>query len=157
MQWSEPPFLVSTDKSKLQVDVIHGFLRTSYWSPGIPREIVERGIAGSMCFGVYKDDAQVGFARAISDCATFAYLADVFVLPAYRGRGISKLLMRCIKGHPKLQNLRRWTLATLDAHGLYKQFGFRELHKPERSMEIVDMDLYQRIRSRSYSRVVESQ
>ena len=139
MQWSQPPFLVSTDKAKLQIEVIHGFLRTTYWSPDIPREIVERAIAGAMCFGIYKDDAQVGFARVISDCATFAYLADVFVLPEYRGQGLSKFLMKCIKGHPELQNLRRWSLVTLDAHGLYKQFGFTELRRPELSMEIVDL------------------
>jgi GNAT superfamily N-acetyltransferase len=145
MQWFQSPFVVSTDKARLQIDVVHAFLRTSYWSPGIQREVVERVIAGSMCFGVYKETEQVGFARVISDGATFAYLADVFVLPSFRGLGLSKFLMACIKQHPELQNLRRWILATADAHGLYKQFGFVAVNKPERLMEIVDADVYRRL------------
>lgn len=127
--------VVDTDKQRLDLDVIHGFLATSYWSPGIPREIVQRAIEHSLCFGVYLGDTQVGFARAITDYATFAYLADVFVLPAHRGRGLSKMLMDAIVSHPDLQGLRRWSLTTRDAHGLYVRYGFTPLSAPDRFME----------------------
>lgn len=128
--------LVSTDPARLDLDVIHGFLSgSSYWAFGIPRETVARSIRHSLCFGVYDDDRQVAFARVMSDYATFAYLADVFVLPSHRGRGIGKLMMACITGHPALQGLRIWVLYTRDAHGLYRQFGFKESHCPERLME----------------------
>src|SRR5262245_58214063 len=102
---------VDTDKTRLDVDVIHGFLRESYWAAGIPRDVVERSIEHSLCFGVYVDWRQVGFARVISDFATFAYLADVFVLEEFRGRGLSKRLMDAIISHHRLQGLRRWSLA----------------------------------------------
>jgi N-acetylglutamate synthase-like GNAT family acetyltransferase len=147
MQWSRSPFVTDTDKGKLQLDVIHGFLRTTYWSPDIPESIVRKAIANSLCFGLYHDATQIGFARIVSDHATFAYLADVFVLDAWRGRGLSKFLMECIKAHPELQNLRRWILATADAHSLYAQFGFKPIAKPERLMEIADPDVYRRMQA----------
>jgi GNAT superfamily N-acetyltransferase len=136
-------FTISDDKSRLDLDVIHGYLVRSYWSSGIPREVVARGIEHALCFGVYNGAAQVGFARVITDRATFAYLADVFVLEAFRGRGLSKQLMAFIMAHPELQGLRRFMLATRDAHGLYTQFGFNEVASPSRLMEIVRPDIYQ--------------
>ena len=134
-------FAISTDSERLDIDVIHAFLVRSYWASQIPREIVERSIAHSLCFGVYHliaegEVEQVGFARVISDYATFAYLADVFILENFRGSGLSKWLIECVRSHPDLQGLRRWLLATKDAHALYKQFGFHELAAPERWLEI---------------------
>lgn len=139
---------ISTDHARLDLDTIHGFLsRDSYWAQEIPHELVERAIAHSLCFGVYlldggkgvesktAADVQVGFARVVTDRATFAYVADVFILPAHRGLGLSKRLMEAVTTHPDLQNLRRWILATADAHGLYRQFGFAPLAKPDRMME----------------------
>jgi GNAT superfamily N-acetyltransferase len=127
--------LVSTDPARLDVDVIHGFLSQSYWAAGIPRETVERSIRHSICFGVFDEGQQVGFARVISDRATYAYVADVFVLPSHRGGRIGKRLMTCITSHPDLQNLRLWTLFTRDAHGLYRQYGFQDARYPDRLME----------------------
>jgi GNAT superfamily N-acetyltransferase len=119
---------ISTDRDRLDVDYIHAFLTTSYWSPGVSREIVERAIAGSMCFGLYAPDgAQAGFARVVTDHATFAYLADVFVGEEHRGRGLGVWLVRTVLEHPDLQGLRRWMLATADAHDLYSRFGFERL------------------------------
>ncbi len=137
-------FDISDDKSRLDLDVIHGYLSRSYWSPGIPREVIARGIEHALCFGVYHGGAQIGFARVITDQATFAYLADVFVLEEYRGRGLSKRLMAFIMAHPGLQGLRRFMLATRDAHGLYAQYGFVETANPSRLMEIVKPDVYSR-------------
>ena len=118
------------------MDLIHEFLSTSaYWALGRPRDVVERSIANSLAFGIYHGDRQAGFARVISDYATFAYLADVFVLPEFRGQGLSKWLMEIISQHPDLQGLRRWVLATKDAHELYRKFGFNEMMIPERWME----------------------
>jgi GNAT superfamily N-acetyltransferase len=131
---------ISTDPSRLDLDVIHGFLQTSYWAAGRRRSVVERAIRNSICFGVYADGRQVAFARVVSDCAVFAYLMDVFVVPEYRGRGISKALMRAILEHPDLQNLRVFLLATRDAHGLYAQFGFRPLAEPGVWMAIQDWE-----------------
>ena len=128
----------SADNSRLDLDVIHAFLRGAYWSPGIPREVVERAIAGSLCFGVYGREpgvGQVGFARVVTDRATFAYLADVFVLEAHRGRGLSKQLVAFILEHPGLQGLRRFMLVTRDAHGVYERFGFQPAAHPGRVME----------------------
>jgi GNAT superfamily N-acetyltransferase len=137
-------FLVSTDRARLDLDVIHGFLTNSYWARGIPRELVARSIEQSLCFGVYDGSAaQVGFARVISDFTTYAYIADVFVLESHRGRGLSKALMECIRRHPELQELRRWSLSTRDAHGLYAQFGFTPLKFPDRYMEILRMNRYE--------------
>ena len=138
-------FLISTDTARLDLDVIHDFLATqSYWAGDIPREIVARSIANSLCFGIYDDARQIGFARVISDYSTYAYIADVFVLEAYRGRGLSKALMGMITSHPHLQGLRLWTLRTADAHGLYRKFGFVEPTLPERLMERLDPDIYKR-------------
>jgi len=121
------------------------FLTESYWSPSIPREVVERGIANSLPFGLFDTTgAQAGFARVITDRATYAYIADVFVDQAHRGKALGKLLMQAVMTHPDLQGLRRWSLATRDAHGLYRQFGFRDLAHPERFMEIADPDVYKR-------------
>lgn len=133
---------VDTDKTRLDLDVIHGFLTESYWAAGVPRAVVERSIAHSLCFGLYVDRRQAGFARIISDYATFAYLADVFVLERHRGRGLSKRLMDAIVAHPQLQGLRRWSLATRDAHGLYAQYGFTPLASPERYMERLNPGVY---------------
>ena len=127
--------LISTDPARLDVDVIHGFLSRSYWAAGIPRETVERSIRHSICFGAFDGGRQVGFARVISDRATYAYVADVFVLPSHRGRSIGKRLMACITSHPELQDLRLWTLFTRDAHGLYRQYGFQDARYPDRLME----------------------
>lgn len=136
-------FIISTDKTKLDVARIHHFLSTeSYWARNIPIGIVKKSIEGSFCFGIYHNDMQVGFARVVTDHATFAYLADVFVLDEYRGRGLSKWLMQVIMNSPDLQGLRRWLLATKDAHGLYAQFGFTPLDKPERIMGLKPFDEY---------------
>jgi GNAT superfamily N-acetyltransferase len=140
-------YLVSTDRARLDVDAIHAFLTTCYWAKGIPKETVTRSIENSLCFGVYCGGEQVGFARVVSDYATYAYIGDVFVLEAYRGRGLGKLLMECIVSHPALQGLRRWTLATRDAHGLYAQYGFTPLRKPGRWMERHDQNVYANLNS----------
>ena len=129
-------FHISTDKSLLNFDLIHKYLSAdSYWALGIPAERLERAIENSMCFGIYKNTKQAGFARVVTDQATFAYICDVFVLPAYRGLGLSKWLMQTICEHPELQGLRRWSLATADAHGLYSQFGFTPISRPDNWME----------------------
>lgn len=133
---------ISCDTSRLDIDAIHAFLTQSYWSPGIGRDIIERSIAHSLCFGLFHGAAQVGFARVVTDRATFAYLADVYVLPGHRGQGLSVRLMEEIMRHPDLQGLRRMLLSTLDAHGLYEKFGFRPLRRPERVMEIHNPDIY---------------
>ena len=137
-------YSISSDAALVDVDLIHGFLSQSYWSPGIPRAVVERAIANSLCFGVFKGKEQVGFARVVTDRATFAYLADVFILEAHRGKGLAKALMREIRAHAELQGLRRWLLATRDAHELYRQFDFTELANPSRMMEVHDPDAYKR-------------
>ena len=143
--WSKGDFEVSTDPERVDIDVVHDFLTRSYWAQGIPMETVRRSIENSICFGIYHGRQQVGFARIISDRATFAYLADVFVLPDYRGRGLSRWLMECIVGHPDLQGLRRWMLATRDAHGLYARYGFTAVKKPDRWMELHHPDVYANI------------
>ena len=139
---------IDTDKSRLDLDLIHQFLAGSYWSEGIPKEIVLKSIRESDCFGIYKSGKQVGFARVISDHATFAYLADVFVIPAERGHGLGKWLMATIMKSGQYQNLRRWLLATKDAHELYRQFGFTEA-PPGRVMEIRDGEVYLRLAAQS--------
>lgn len=138
-------FLISTDPALLQVDVVHDYLSNhSYWAAKIPREIVVRAINNSLCFGVYEGNKQIGFARTVTDMATFAYLADVFILPAWRGKGLSKWLMETIQGHPELQGLRRWMLGTRDAHGLYEQFGWSRLNEDasSRIMQRYYKDIY---------------
>ncbi len=128
-------FRLSFDPAELRLDVIHGFLAASYWSPGIPRETVARAIANSLCVGAYAGGAQVGFARVVTDRASFAYLADVFVLEAHRGKGIARAMTRALHDHPELQGLRRWLLATRDAHPLYAGLGWQPLDAPERFMQ----------------------
>jgi len=135
-------FTVSTEKEKLDRGVIHEFLRNSYWAKGISRELVDRSIENSLCFGLYQGDELIGFARVISDKATFAYLSDVFVLESHRGHGVGTWFMECVLSHPDLQNLRRWMLATADAHGLYRRVGFTSLSKPERIMEKLLVNAY---------------
>jgi predicted acetyltransferase len=136
-------YTISTDKSRLDVAMIHRYLsEESYWAKGIPRVLVERAIENSICFGAYDGDRQIGFARVVTDRVVFAYVGDVFVLDSYRGRGVSKQIMQAIRDHPDLRRLRRWHLLTRDAHGLYKQFGFQELEKPEMHMEIRAKDPY---------------
>jgi GNAT superfamily N-acetyltransferase len=135
---------ISNDVRRLDVDVIHRYLATeSYWAPGIPRGVVDKAIENSLCFGVYHRTEQVGFARVVTDKSTFAYLADVFILSAHRGKGLSKWLMKCVVGHEDLQGLRRFLLFTSDAHGLYAQVGFKEAGNPSRIMEILRRDIYQ--------------
>lgn len=136
--------VISTDRSRLDVEAIYNFLTGCYWAKGIPRETVVRSIKNSLCFGVYCQGQQAGFARVISDFATYAYIGDVFVLEPYRGRGLGKWLMECVVAHPALQGLRRWALVTRDAHGLYAQFGFTPLQAPERWMERLDREVYVR-------------
>jgi GNAT superfamily N-acetyltransferase len=136
---------ISTDTERLDREVIYRFLaEESYWSPGIPREVVERSIDNSLCFGVYKEGEQVGFARIVTDKATFALVADVFVLESHRGKGLSKWLMHEVVHHPDLQGLRRLLLLTSDAHSLYAQFGFTEIGNAWRFMEVLRPDIYTR-------------
>ncbi len=147
MEWHRANYVISTDKAKLNFRAIHDFLKNSYWAKEIPFGIMRKSIDHSLCFGVYDAAAQVGFARVITDSATFAYLADVFILESHRGRGLSKWLMQCIMEHPELQDLRRWMLATKDAHGLYAQYGFTPLKNPERIMEFHHPEVYVKMRT----------
>jgi GNAT superfamily N-acetyltransferase len=138
-------FSISTDPARLDREVIHDYLsRFSYWAKGIPREIVDRAVDGSLNFGVYDGDAQVGFARIVTDRATFAYVCDVFILESHRGKGLGVWLMETVRAHPDLQGLRRWVLATRDAQGLYRKTGFRDIEQPVRYMEIIDRGIYER-------------
>ncbi len=140
--WERGDYLISTDRSRLDVGLIHRFLSlTSYWAPGRARDVVQRSIDNSLPFGIYRGNDQVGFARIVTDYATFAWVADVFVLPEHRGQGLSKWLMEVILSHPELQGFRRWVLATKDAHSLYARFGFIALHKAERWMERPDPNM----------------
>jgi GNAT superfamily N-acetyltransferase len=142
VEYRRGDFLISTERARLDVDAIHAYLTRSYWAEGIPRDIVKRSIQGSLCFGVHHRNRQVGFARVISDYATYAYVADVYVLEESRGLGLGKWLMECIRQHPQLQGLRRWSLSTRDAHGLYRHSGFQPLAYPERMMEIFVPNIY---------------
>jgi len=130
----------------MDIDLIHSFLKRSYWAEGISKEIIRRSIEGALCFGVFENDKQVGFARMITDRATFAYLADVFIIEEYRGLGLSKWLMDVILSYPDLQGLRRIMLATRDAHELYKKFGFTPLNNVDRWMHIHNPDVYKEIK-----------
>ena len=136
-------FLLSTDPDRLDLDVIHGFLTACYWAKGIPREVVARSIQNALCFGVYRQARQVGFARVISDFATYAYIGDVFVIESFRGLGLGKWMMEAILRHPQLQGLRRWSLVTRDAHSLYAPLGFTPLKKPENYMELHNPHVYE--------------
>jgi GNAT superfamily N-acetyltransferase len=146
-EWRREAFTISTDPARLDRPAIREFLAGSYWAGGIPQDVVDRAIEGSLVFGLYDGERQVGFARVVSDFATFAYLADVYVLEEYRGRGLALWLMEVIRNHPRLANLRRWMLATRDAHPLYAKVGFTPLSAPDRFMEITDPEIYQRVRS----------
>jgi len=142
MEFQGGEWVVSTDRARLDRDLIHRILAHSYWAEGVPRQVVERSLENSLCFGVFEDGVQIGFARVITDYATYAYLADVFILETHRSRGAARFLMECILRHPQLQNLRRWTLVTRDAHALYAKFGFTPLEKPERFMELHNPGVY---------------
>jgi len=143
-------YLLSDDKNNLQLNVIHGYLTNSYWSQGISRKLIERGIANSLCFGLYlnveknsqSSMQQIGFARVTTDKASFAYLADVFILPTYEKLGLGTALMNFVMQHSDLQGLRRFMLCTRDAHGLYKKFGFTEVESPQMMMQIAKPGLY---------------
>ena len=137
-----PPYEISIDRSRLDVKAIHAFLTQSYWSPGIPLATVSRAVDNSVCVGAYLGAEQVGFARVVTDKATFAYLADVYVLEPHRGNGLSRLMMEAVTQHPELQGLRRWLLITRDAQGLYAKFGFTPLSAPERFMELRKQNAY---------------
>jgi GNAT superfamily N-acetyltransferase len=141
-EWYRGEFTISDDRERLDLKVIQKFLSTeSYWATGRSVETVQRSIDNSLSFGVYRADQQIGFARVVTDYATFAWLADVFVLEDSRGRGLAKWLIEAIISHPQLQGFRRWVLATKDAHELYRRYGFRELHRPERWMERPDPNM----------------
>lgn len=150
-EWHRDGFTVSTDKARLDIELIHRFLAATYWARGIPAAVVRRSIDHSLCFGLYENldggERQIGFARVITDYATFAYLSDVFVLEAFRGRGLGNWLVATILAHPDLQGLRRWSLVTREAHGLYRKHGFTALANPERYMEIADLGIYERAES----------
>lgn len=139
-------YLISTDPSRLDADAIHAYLTTAYWSPGIPKPLVDKALANSLNFGLYHHDKeQVGLSRVVTDYATYAYLCDVYVVESHRGKGLGHWMVECIMTHPDLQNLRRFTLATRDAHGIYAAFGFTGLKAPERMMERHDPGVYQRL------------
>jgi GNAT superfamily N-acetyltransferase len=139
--WQKGEFEISTDPSRLDLDVVHGYLTRSYWAAGVPMDVVRRSIDRSIVFGVYRGTQQVGFARIVSDQATFAWLCDVFVLEEFQGKGLGKWLMECVVTHPELQGLRRFMLATRDAHGLYAQYGFTPV-PDDRYMERRNPDVY---------------
>jgi GNAT superfamily N-acetyltransferase len=145
MTWRRAEYEISTDPARVDRDLTWQFLTNdSYWAPGVPRDVFERSVAGSMVFGIYRGQEQVGFARVVSDRATFAWIGDVFVRDEFRGEGLGKWLMACIVEHPELQGLRRWMLATRDAHTLYEKFGFTPLPDPTRFMTKHDPDVYKR-------------
>ena len=142
MEWTREGFTVSDDPARLDRDVIERFLTGSYWAKNIPRATLDKSLRNSLCFALLEGERQIGFARVVSDRATIAYLADVFVLPEFRGRGLAKWLLTCVLAHPELQGLRRWVLATRDAHDLYRKLGFTPLKRPEIFMERHDPNVY---------------
>lgn len=143
MQWQQSEFIIDTDPNRLQIEAIHRFLsEESYWAQNRTKEQTERAIKNSLPFGVYKGENQIGFARVVTDYATFAYLGDVYILEEFRGAGLSKWLMETIVGYPELQGFRRWILATRDAHTLYEKYGFTPLKHPDRWMEKAAKDAY---------------
>ena len=143
MIWYKDEFVISDDKDMLDTAYIHDYLsKKSYWAENIPMDIVRKSIDGSLCFGIYDKEKQIGFARVVTDKATLGYLADVFVDEKYRGKGLSKWLMEAIMSHPQLQCFRRWMLGTRDAHGLYSKFGFEPLENPQHVMHKYNPDLY---------------
>ncbi len=143
-------FVISTNQALLDIPMIHQFLSTeAYWSIGIPYETVKTASEQSLCFGLYHQSKQIGYARIITDYASMAYLCDVFIIQSYRGQGLSKWLLQCIHGHPRLKKLRRWILVTKDAHGLYNQFGWQLIDHPELWMQIHDNNIYKQISDRA--------
>jgi GNAT superfamily N-acetyltransferase len=146
VEWHRDGFTVSTDPARLDMAATAAFLAGSYWAPEIPESVVRRSVANSIAFGLHDGERQVGFARVVTDRATFAWVGDVFVIEEYRGRGLSLWLMRCVLAHPDLQGLRRWMLASTTARGLYERLGFSPLGHPERFLEIADPDVYRRER-----------
>ncbi len=141
-EWNQGEYLISTDPQRLNLALIHQFLsNNSYWAQGRSLEVVTRSVNNSLNFGLFKEDEQIGFARVVTDYATFAWLADVFVLEQHRGQGLGKWLVQVIIAHPDLQGFRRWVLATKDAHEIYRNFGFRDLKRPERWMERPDPEM----------------
>ena len=141
-EFNRDDYIVSTDSSLLDLPRIHEYLtEEAYWSRGIAFETFQKSVENSLCFGLYHQEMQIGFARVISDFATFAYLADVFVIEEFRGRGLGKWLIKCVISHPEIQELRRWMLITSDAHGLYQHYGFKTLGHPESFMEASGKDL----------------
>ena len=141
-EWTRGDYTISTDPARVDVEAVTAFLARSYWAKGITRDVVERAVAGSLSFGLYHGETQVGLTRVITDYATFAYLADVYVLEEHRGRRLGVWLIETVRAHSLLQGMRVWRLVTLDAHGLYEKSGFRPLAHPERMMEIVDPSVY---------------
>jgi GNAT superfamily N-acetyltransferase len=135
-------YSITTDPQKLDVDAIHAYLSRSFWAEGIPKDIVARSLANSLCFGLFDEAAQVGLARVVTDRATYAYLCDVYVLESHRTRGLGKWLIETVMAHPDLQGLRRFQLVTRDAHGLYSRHGFAPPAHPERHMEIFKHGMY---------------
>lgn len=144
MEWTRDNFLVTCDPARLDHNVIAQFLSSSYCATAIPADTVTKSVANSLCFGLFDQDRQIGFARVISDYATLAYLGDLIVMPEYRDKGLDKWLIDCIVSHRKLQSLRRWILATRDAHWLYAAFGFTPLKRPEIFMEVNDPNVYRK-------------
>lgn len=143
-QYDRLPYLISTDPARLDAAAIQRYLAASYWAEAIPIDVVRRSLEGSLCFGLYAPEGQVGLARVITDRATFAYLCDVYVLPEHQGRGLGRWLMECVMGSPQLRGLRRWMLVTRDAHRLYEGVGFRAVSNPAGIMEIVEPGIYRR-------------
>src|SRR5262245_17031516 len=141
-EWKKDNWTISTDPARQDVDAIHAFLVRAYWSEQIPRDVVERAVRNSLCFGLFEGEAQIGLARVVTDYATFAYLCDVYVLESHRGHSLGKWLIKCVMAHPLLQGLRRFNLVTHDAHGLYAPHGFKPLTKPENHMERHKPDIY---------------
>ena len=141
-EWTRDDYIVSTDRRRLEIDLVHDYLSTSYWAAGMPRAVLERAIENSLTFGIYHGSRQVGFARAITDLATYAYLSDVFIIESHRGRGLSKWLMECVLEHPDLQRLRRFALFTRDAQGLYERYGFGPPRGKSTYMERWEPDVY---------------
>ena len=144
LEWRLGEYVVSTDPDRLDIPLVSRILAGTYWAAEIPERVVRRSIEHSIAFGLYRGTEQVGFARAVTDRATFAWLSDVFVVEEHRGRGAGLLLIRCVVGHPELRDLRRWMLGTRDAHGLYERIGFRPVGRPERLMEILDPEVHRR-------------
>ncbi|MCG2612065.1 GNAT family N-acetyltransferase [Flavobacterium sp. SM15] len=143
LSFKKDTFEICTDKTKIDAIAVHDFLSNhSYWAKNIPLETVQKAIENSLCFGVYQNSIQIGFARVITDFSTIGYLGDVYILNEFRGKGLSKWLMKTIMSHPDLQGLRRWILLTADAHELYKQYGWKEIQRPERYMEIFNSEVY---------------